>query len=153
MTLHRDDVASGMRTFDVFETALVRRVGVPSSVFLLLGGEPEVRGITGLSEHAFAELRKWSQVDRRLADPSGETSLDEIYRVLVRDLGIDDDLRGPLVESELVLEANLLAPNPTQAMAVAEARRSQGRVIWLSDTYLPSAWIADQLRRHGLLEP
>jgi FMN phosphatase YigB (HAD superfamily) len=142
-----------MRTFDVFETALVRRVGLPSSVFLLLGAASEVRRITGLSEHAFAELRKWSQVDRRLADPSGETSLDEIYKVLVRDLGIDDHLRGTLVEAELALEANLLAPNPAQAMAVDEARRSQGRVIWLSDTYLPSAWIADQLRRHGLLEP
>jgi FMN phosphatase YigB (HAD superfamily) len=152
----RDHVGSGhgpVRTFDVFETALVRRVGVPPSVFLLLGAMPEVRNVTGLSPQAFAELRQWCELDRRRTEPTGEISLEEIYGVLVRDLGVDHGSVPVLMDAELSLEAKLLVPNRMLAAAVDDARESQGHVIWLSDTCLPSAWIATQLQRHGLLEP
>lgn len=142
-----------MRTFDVFETALVRRVGVPSSVFLLLGAVPEVQSVTGLSAQAFAELRKWCELDRRRVEPTGEVSLEEIYDVLVRDLGVDAGSTAALMDAELWLEETLLVPNRAVAAAVAEARRDERRVLWLSDTCLPSAWIGAQLERHGLLEP
>ena len=152
----RDHVGSGhgpVRTFDVFETALVRRVGVPPSVFLLLGAMPEVRNVTGLSPQAFAELRQWCELDRRRTEPTGEISLEEIYGVLVRDLGVDHGSVPVLMDAELSLEAKLLVPNRMLAAAVDDARESQGHVIWLSDTCLPSAWIATQLQRHGMLAP
>lgn len=142
-----------MRSFDVFETALVRRVGTPDSVFLLLGANPKVSRITGLSEHRFAELRRWCEHEARFGHPSREIPLEEIYRKLARDLALPQSCVTTLTDAELEYEAVLLTPNPLIRRLVTEARRSNGRVIWLSDTYVPASWLTAQLVRHGLLEP
>ena len=138
-----------MRTFDVFETVLVRRVGHPRGVFPLLGADPEVRGSTGLTPAQFAPLREWCEHDQRRTDPGGEISLEQIWRAVVRDLGLDSELATPLAERELALEASVLAANPLMRERVADARHRNGRVVWLSDTYVPSSWLTAQLERHG----
>ena len=141
--------ASSLRTFDVFETALIRRVGVPRGVFALLGADPEIRRTTGLAPAIFAALREWCERDQRRTDPTGEIALEQIWRALVRDLRLDDELVPRLAEVELALEGALLTGNPLMREHVADARQRHGRVVWLSDTYVPSAWLMEQLERHG----
>lgn len=140
-------------SFDVFETALVRSVGSPHAVFLLLGRQLVRDGFVSCSAEAFARNRL--AADRRAFRNAGgrdsKTSLADIYRELpvIRDRS--DKLCNLVAEMELAIEARLLRPHPEFHNLLAAWRARGTRVIYISDTYLPRWFIEEQLRSNGLL--
>jgi len=136
-------------SFDVFDTLLVRVQARPGDLFIQLGAELAAIGIPVPTPDAFArERQRWELLARRTA-PGGEVRLDEIYAPLARSLGWDDVTREQARQRELDLEARSLKAIPAMLARVNAARTEADEVWFLSDMYLPAAFIERVLRREG----
>lgn len=137
-----------LHSVDIFDTVLVRAVGHPTAVFLLLGNAQSRDGLTGISPEMFARAR-WDAENRARANHGEETSLDQIVGELSWAFDLKPGQARALRERELELEARLLRKVPHAPEWVARLR-IDGRVAFVSDTYYPRLFLLDQLRRHGL---
>ena len=75
-----------------------------------------------------------------------------MYAELGRALDLESDVVEQLIAAECEVEARLLHAVPEAVELVRDARRAGATVAFLSDMYLPSAFVAEQLGRHGLLQ-
>lgn len=135
-------------SFDVFDTVLVRSVGTPRAIFLLLGKELTSIGLINCTPEAFAQARIRSE---HLAHRNiGEYySLKHIYTELALGLQLTDEQREAILERECILESKLIHPVPT-ARELIQAARNQGQhIVFTSDMYLPANFIQEQLVRHS----
>ena len=136
-------------SFDVFDTLLVRVQARPGDLFLQLGAELAAAGITLPLPDAFALQRQQAELTARRTAPGGEVTLDEIYTTLAVALGWDDVTRAQARQRELDLEARSLKAIPAMLARVNAARTEANEVWFLSDMYLPAAFIERVLRREG----
>jgi FMN phosphatase YigB (HAD superfamily) len=136
-------------SFDVFDTLLVRVQARPGDLFLQLGAELASAGIQVPPPNAFVRLRQQTELTARRKAPSGEVTLDEIYATLAGALGWDDATRTQARQRELDLEARSLKAIPAMLARVNAARTEADEVWFLSDMYLPAAFIERVLRREG----
>ena len=139
-------------SFDVFDTALLRRVRRPTDAFLFL--EPAVRERLGAPELPVAAMRISAEklARGRCLEASGhdEVTLEAIYDAFCELAGADaEEHRAALMALELAAEDRLLYGNPPILEACAAAARAGIRVVFASDMYLPRDFIAGQLRRAG----
>ncbi|MGJ7440889.1 HAD family hydrolase [Aquipuribacter sp. MA13-6] len=139
-------------TFDVFETVLVRAVSPPEAVFEVVGRRAAAEGLVSCSPQAFTRARVWAET-RALRWHRGGSNLAHIHAELAGSLLLDPATRSRLSELEMAVEAELLKPVPGALPLVEEARRRAGRVVWISDMYLPAVFIEEQLARHGFWQP
>ena len=120
-----------LATFDIFDTALVRRCGSPGAALAMVAA----RRFPGDDAAAARWLSR-----RRVA--KGDT-LAELY--------------GSMGEGEaemaveMAVEAATLTVNPAVNALIDSLRAEGWTVKFLSDMYLPSAVLADVLRREGCL--
>lgn len=150
-TVFPDVVPGGavrLHSVDIFDTVLVRAVGDPTAVFLLLGRIQAAAGLTGLTAEVFARARRDAE-DRARSHHGEATSLDHILGELSWARALEPERVAELRARELELEARLLRPVP-HASEWLDRLRAQARVAFVSDTYYPSGFLRDQLRRHGL---
>ena len=140
-------------SFDVFETVLVRAVGEPSAVFLLLGRQLRSQGMTTLEPAAFASARLQAEQRTRRRRPGVDTTLQAIHEELGHALRLDGDSIGHLLAAELALEERLLRAAGSAASSVEQARRQGNRVIFISDSYLPRDFLQQALGSRGLWQP
>ena len=136
-------------SFDVFDTLLVRVQARPGDLFLQRGAELASAGIQVPPPNAFVRLRQQTELTARRNAPSGEVTLDEIYATLAVALGWDDATRTQARQRELDLEARSLKAVPPMLARVNVARIEADAVWFLSDMYLPAAFIERVLRREG----
>ena len=141
-----------LASFDVFDTVLTRVVSPPAAVFLLLGRRLRELGLTTLEPAAFAAARTKAERD---AAGSGDATainlvtLDRIYERLELAGAITTEHTAAARHVELELEDRLGRPVPAM-LARINAERSRGvPIAFLSDMYLPPAFIAAMLSRHG----
>lgn len=140
---------SDLLSCDVFETALARRVGSPTGLFLILGQRLARQGRLRHSPEVFARTRH--EANRRARSNTGRgMGLLDIYKELQFALGLPDNERDRIQAEELALEAELLLPIPATAQRIRQARESGMAVSFVSDMYLGAAFIREQLERHGL---
>jgi FMN phosphatase YigB (HAD superfamily) len=149
MTAARASLAS----FDVFDTVVTRACGSPSSAFLLVGRAALREGLlpASMTPQAFAEARARAEGTARNWAAGGECTLAQVYEELGFSLGLEAGARARLAELEMEIEARLLRPAPSGAALVAEARAAGSRVAFVSDTYLPSAFLGRVLTGHGIM--
>lgn len=137
-----------LATFDVFETVLVRAVSPHQVVFDLVGDRARSLGLTACSAFAFSRAREGAE--RRAQRGRGDAmSLADIYAEVARTLSFPDETAAALAALEMETEADLLRPVPTVRPLLEAARREAGRIVFVSDMYLPAVFIEEQLRRHG----
>ncbi|WP_250448578.1 hypothetical protein, partial [Actinotalea sp. C106] len=86
---------------------------------------------------------------RALAADAEGTGLAEIHAELGATLGLTAADQERLAELEMATEADLLHPVPAVLPRLREARKAAGRVVFVSDMYLPAEFITEQLRQHG----
>jgi FMN phosphatase YigB (HAD superfamily) len=134
---------------DVFETALARGVGSPTGLFLILGQRLTRQGLLRHSPEVFARTRHEANRHARINAGRG-MGLSDIYQELQFALGLTDGERDRIQAEELALEADLLSPIPATVRRIRLARESGMAVAFVSDMYLGSAFIREQLERHGL---
>ncbi len=139
-----------IRSFDVFDTLLVRASGSAESVFLTLGRELSQAGLTSWTPEEFARRRVEAEKAALQSAPGGEADLAAIYRQLQL-LGGPQDI-GECMRRELAVEAAGLRAIPGMVAEVDEARRSGALVVFLSDMYAPSEWLRECLTQHGFFK-
>lgn len=138
-------------TFDVFETVLVRAVSPAAAVFDVVGEAARAEGLVSCSAQAFSRAREWA--DRRAVRRHGDgATLAHIHAELAAALGLDAATADRLAALEVAMEAELLQPVPSVLPLLAAERASVGRVVYVSDMYLPADVIQGFLARHGLWE-
>ncbi len=139
-----------IRSLDVFDTVLTRSYAVPSDLFVDLGAQLAAAGVFNGAAAQFAQARWESEEAARRGEPSGEIVLDEIYAVLRERLGWSPERAADCRERELRLEAQSLLGVPEATAMIEEARREAGVIWFISDMYLPGAFVESILRREGL---
>ncbi len=139
-------------SLDVFDTALLRRVDEPIVVFELIAREyrhrhPDASAFAFAAERQAAEARARGVVWDR--SRRGDVVLDDIYASIV----LPSDWNGDVLrELELELEALMCVVNPLVHALYRRAIESNKRVAFVSDMYLPVAFIEELLGRAGYAE-
>jgi len=141
------------QTFDIFDTVLTRRTARPVDVFTLLAVRLKQEGIRVPPAPIFRRLRMRAERWSRRFEPSYEVSLEDIMRMLGRLLGWSEAQRVRAAELERSLEADCLRATPHGRAAVEAARANGGKVAFVSDMYLDSAFIRSVLEREELIQP
>lgn len=128
-------------SFDIFDTAIYRKVDMPNDVFSIMAME------TGHGD--FINVRKTAENVARerkeLAEGTREVSLSEIYDVMAEDYGIDREV----MEREIELEAEICTVNPYIFYAYKKLLDNGKTVIFSSDMYLPQPTVEMILMRNG----
>jgi FMN phosphatase YigB (HAD superfamily) len=136
-------------SFDVFDTLLVRVQARPRDVFFQLGTELAAHQLSSVTPEVFARRREEAELAARQLIPGGEVTLAEIYAALAPALGWDDATRTEASQRELALESRSLKAVPAMGARVTAARTEADAIWFLSDMYLPGAFIEEVLRREG----
>ncbi len=136
-------------SFDVFDTVLTRAVGSPEAVFLLLGRRLCGQGAIHCTPEVFARapIAAGRRAHKNWGSPC---TLAHIYEELESTLLPAAAQRRGALEAECGLEAELIRPVPGARDRIDQARRQNRRVVFLSDMYLPAAFIREQLAAHGM---
>ena len=136
-------------SFDVFDTLLVRVQARPADLFVQLGEELAAAGLKVPPPAAFASAREQAELSARRTVPSGEVTLAEIYAALGTALGWNEAARAAAMACELAQEERSLKAVPAMLARVEAARATADAVWFLSDMYLPAAFIERVLRRES----
>ncbi|MCQ2082682.1 MAG: hypothetical protein MJZ11_13625 [Lachnospiraceae bacterium] len=132
-------------SFDVFDTCLIRRCGRPEKIWDLMANrlfeKDDARGrMSFVGNRSIVESRL---LQRGLKCPT----LAEIYEELnVAQWGFDKE---SLMLLEMDVEKEELSPNPEMLSLVNEYRNKGYTVAFVSDMYLPVAFLKDVLISHG----
>lgn len=140
-------------SFDVFDTVLMRTVGDPSAVFLLLGKLALQQQLIGCSAEVFARARTDAEGRAVFNVRSGEPTIQQIYQELASGMRLSDCARDAVMRLECDLEERLIQPVPGAHERVRRARAAGNHVVFVSDMYLPKPFILRQLKGHGLSAP
>jgi FMN phosphatase YigB (HAD superfamily) len=142
-----------IRSFDVFDTCLTRRVGVPSDLFYDVARKTLSRLGQAASRpllEDFVTARMEAERMARQQTSTEEVNLADIWKILMRSMGCPHD--PALVRCELEAEAESLVPIAAMREQVRTARQQGDRIVFLSDMYLPTDFIERQLKTHGFAE-
>ncbi|QDT55849.1 hypothetical protein Pan44_38970 [Caulifigura coniformis] len=136
-------------SFDVFDTVLVRRVSVPSTLFDEIVSGSKLSGNADVGRE-FARRRKEAEAAAS-AETGGNPTLAEIYRVLQAATGLSDSERESLLRAEIEVESQSIFANPVAMKLIQDERRRGAHVVFVSDMYLPKNDIAQMLRKAGAM--
>ncbi len=144
---------SGTASYDVFDTVVTRDFAHPRDLFVHLGAHLRERGAHRLDALGFARARWAAELAARKQSPQTEVVLDDIYRALAQRLGWDEATTRGAQALELEIESRHLHAVPLMLPVLAATRDRVGRLVFLSDMYLPSAVLRTWLAREGVLAP
>jgi predicted HAD superfamily hydrolase len=142
-------------SFDVFDTVLTRTVLRPKDVFHLTEQRLAAcnKELPEWLRNRFWGARVWSEFMARRRSGAEDITLMDIYQSFALDFGLNDSGRKFLMETELVVESEVLVPIDGAAVLLNAARTDRGGLVFISDMYLPSAFIQGVLERLGLFLP
>ena len=130
-------------SFDVFDTCLCRLCGEPRLLFDVLSLKVQKAMGEVCNEH-LRQLFVAARVE------SGGKSLVEIYRQVAQQFPLPFPVER-MAEMELETEKEMLVPIVATRRLV-EQKRKQGAIVFISDMYLPSAFIQERLIEHGFFK-
>jgi len=141
---------SEIASFDIFDTVLTRKTGSPQALFLLLGRRLVRMGLINHSAESFARAR--IEAERRAGANLGfgRVTHQDIYRELQFAFRWSESAVARLMELECALEEELICPVPGAHQRIEEERAKGRRIMFISEMYLPSAFIRRQLEKYGL---
>lgn len=135
-------------SFDIFDTVLIRKCGLPENIFYLLANRlyPNNRAL----REAFLLWRRQAEQQARHRLPKTDVSLEQIYNddTLSEFIGYTPQ---QMMDAEIQIESENLIANPA-VKELIEKKREQGYCIcFISDMYLDSKTLSNILRREGCL--
>lgn len=128
-------------SFDIFDTAILRRVESPRDVFTIMAiemGCPTFKSIRITAEE-IARRKLYGETNCR------EVNIGQIYDVLEKKYNIE----RRWLDREIELEIDLCEANPYFLSIYNELIRRNKRIIFTSDMYLPYGVIAKILKKNG----
>lgn len=136
-------------SFDIFDTCIVRTCGKPENIFRLLA-EEVVRNEDESLLRAFVIERKNAEKATMLLLAKDAVTIDEIYDNF--DLTIFTDIpKEQVKEKEIALELRSYAPIKSTIEKI-EKLRDKGRILFISDMYLPDEVIQKTLTSFGIMQ-
>ena len=131
-------------SFDVFDTCLIRRCGLPHKIWDIMADKlfdaDDIRG-----RLSFVGNR--SVVEKKIMDENPYPTLEDIYEELnVSQWGFDS---SQIMQLEMNLEEEELCPNLKMLDIVKRYRLEGFSVSFISDMYLPSVFLKKILVKHG----
>jgi predicted HAD superfamily hydrolase len=143
VTLTGRIAAFGCVSFDVFDTAVYRRVGAPEEVFARAAERCRAARRCAAFDFVAARRRAQAEAERRLGPAA---TLDDIYAALA----LPDGWRADeLAAAEIAVEREVCAADPDVLAAFAAARAAGKLVVFASEMYLPAPAIAQILDDAG----
>lgn len=139
-------------SFDIFDTCLTRTFAYPIDLFIEVGKIARNNGWITVTPAEFAVHRIEAERSARKLVPSGEINVTQIYRQLGSDLGLAPHLVSEIQNAELVVEGQSLQPIGEMRSRVARAREEGRQILFLSDMYLPTAFLESVLRKHEFFQ-
>lgn len=142
---------------DIFDTLLWRQAAQPADVFLIVGERLRRRGqlASRLRPEAFQKLRGHAEhqarVHRAHAFNDLEVTLEEIYARLP-DWMFTPTGRAVGIDTEVVVEHEVLVPDLDVVALLVAAKRAGKRVVAVSDTYFSEPQLRELLDQAGLDE-
>lgn len=138
-------------SFDIFDTLLYRRTGMPETVFDLMAANWSRRfGLPAPEE--FVQVRGAAEHRAQQRRSRDTVSMEEIYDEVCPALGKDQPSADKLIAFEMETERSVLQPSKWGREMVSRARRDGRSVIFLSDTYLPEDFLLSVLSSFSLVE-
>jgi FMN phosphatase YigB (HAD superfamily) len=137
-------------SFDVFDTLLYRRTGMPETVFEHMAGDWSRRfGLPAPKE--FIRMRTVAESFAQQRFGRDTVSMEEIYDEVCSTCGEGQPSGEQLIAFELETEGAVLQPSERGREMVSRARKDGKPVIFLSDTYLPESFLLSVLSSFGLV--
>ena len=136
-------------TCDIFDTAVMRILARPEDVHLATGARAAAQGLIRCSAEAFREYRLAAETAARAVLGPGrddEIGIATVYQKL-QDSGVITDAVAAAA-LEFAVERSVCRP-VAEVRAALAARPSGQRLVFLSDTMLPSEWLATILTDCG----
>jgi len=132
---------------DIFDTAVTRLLARPDDVHLATGARLLARGLCDVRPEAFREYRVAAEhVLRKNLREREEILLQEVYDFLAKSGVVRDAARA--AQEELAAEKAVLRPVPAVRDALTALSPGQ-RLVFVSDTLLPGAWLKSMLTDLG----
>lgn len=134
---------------DIFDTALVRELARPADVLLAVGARARACGLITCDAAAFRVFRLAAEdAAREAARDAGhdEVRISEVYEYLAAQGLVSDPVAAAALE--FATERTVCRPVPALRDTLATAAPGQ-RLIFLSDSILPGAWLATLLAENG----
>lgn len=128
-------------SFDIFDTALYRKVEFPNDVFVIMAIEMGHNDFTSIRKKAESEAR--IRKERRAG--TREITLIEIYDILESCYGID----RKWMNREIELEIELSIPNPYILEVYSRMKAAQKIIVFMSDMYLSVTTLEKMLSKNG----
>lgn len=131
-----------LASFDIFDTALIRRCGVPEVVFELVARR--VWPDDAMARTEYLNLRRQGA---RMA--GRDATLEQIYSI--EGMNAFAGMSAvDIMAAELAVEAEQLTANPAVTDEIARLRSEGWTIKFLSDMYLPSSFLKEVLMREGV---
>ncbi|MCD7979076.1 MAG: hypothetical protein LUF31_00665 [Fusobacterium sp.] len=143
-TLQNKIDAYDIITFDIFDTLLMRKTLQPKDIFSLV----EVRARKEKNIQCDFEKNRILAEQKLLA--SFIPNYLQIYNELQFITGISEDEKEYLMDLELRIESQMLIPREEMVRVFDYAKSKNKKVYLISDMYLSSAWIENQLKKAGI---
>lgn len=132
-----------LATFDIFDTALMRRCGSPAAVFELVAQQLWPGDLMRQCE--YLNLRRQSAMAC-----GADASLLEIYKYAGWS-DFPEYSSSEIMDAEISMESRMLTANPIVKSQIESLRKDGWVIKFLSDMYLPSEFLAEVLKREGCL--
>ena len=134
-----------LATFDIFDTALIRKCGRPDAVPYLVA-----RRLWPDNEMARCEF---VNARRQAASAAGRNStVAQIYSAESLN-SLPGHTADEVMHAEMAVEAEMLTANRQVVQMIGDMRRDGWVIKFLSDMYLPSEWLKGVLEREGCAGP
>ena len=133
-----------LATFDIFDTALVRKCGLPDIV-------PHLVAHRLWPDDEMARCEFLNARRQAASGKGAECTLADIYSADCL-CTLPDYAADRIMGEELAVEADMLAANRRIAEKISLLRSEGWTVKFLSDMYLPSQWLKKVLLREGCAE-
>lgn len=137
-------------SFDIFDTCLVRKCGSPDNIFRIWAdralGKVDLSYLKDL-----INSRLNAEKIARKESGKEDVTLDDIYRNLRLD-SFPSLTISALRQLELDMERENLSPVRHVLDLIRDYRKKGGRILFISDMYLPSDFLRSLLRQFGFWE-
>lgn len=128
-------------SFDVFDTLIFRPYIRPTELFQTVAEKTNIPNFKAIR----CEMEQKAREELYKRERSTEVTLDEIYKVMSRDAGIEKEVK----EMELSLEYQVCYANPYMRQVVEALKKYQKRMIVISDMYMNQIQICKILEYAG----
>ena len=137
-------------SFDVFDTCIARTCGKPDNIYRMLAEE--------VVKYKDESILRAFVIDRKKAEKTAMRSLnkeavilDEIYDYFDISFFTDDITKNQVKELEIALEVRSFSPI-TDTLEKLNVLRDKGRILFISDMYLPEHIIRKVLIDYGFMQ-